>query len=359
MNHACFCSFLQVAGVPLQFVRNFKYLGYSIDAKLCDDDDCPSILLLRIIANMDALRKYIFIIIMWQCCASLALGDNRLESGKQQYEIIQKEITASPKYSQCWLDAIRSLESGCKALTDDIQHRLSLKFTNCFLEKSGRQKYPCPEIQTLDQCTKNMPGESFGVYTNFFTHTQNMCYFLQSQVWQEKTDHTINRLEQSSENVAEQMENSSAQQRLLLDMQSESLKLQESIVSQSNQLMESVKTSALSVRSMTNDFMQALFEQKSLIFGVFEKLSSLQTLVLGELTGFYSFIFYLISVFLCYLLTSTQRTHGARFWLFLLMTGNVCLERIIASAGANPSLDVYGGAMDESVIIHFMITVMT
>lgn len=38
--------------------------------------------------------------------------------------------------------------------------------------------------------------------TTFFTHTQNICYFLQAQVWQEETDMTINRLSATSSQVS-------------------------------------------------------------------------------------------------------------------------------------------------------------
>lgn len=283
---------------------------------------------------------------------SVILADNSLESGKAQYELIQKEIAGGlPKYSECWLNAIQNLHNGCKAISDDTQHRLSLQFTNCFLAKSGRQTYPCADNEQLEVCTKDMLPEAFGVYTGFFTHTHNMCHFLQAQVWQEQTDNTIHRLEQSSDDVAKQLEQSNVRQQQLLSMQNESIKLQESIMAHGNQLMETVATSAISVRSMTNDFMEVLYEQKSLIFGVFEKLSSLQSIVLGEFTGFYSFIFYLCSIILCYLLTSTQRTQGSRFWLFIIMTINVFAERFLVTltVDATVSLDAHGKPVDNSV----------
>ena len=31
-------------------------------------------------------------------------------------------------------------------------------------------------------CLEEVDNNAFNAYTNFFTHTQNMCYFLQSQV---------------------------------------------------------------------------------------------------------------------------------------------------------------------------------
>ena len=38
------------------------------------------------------------------------------------------------------------------------------------------------------------------LHEKFFTHTQNMCFFLQAQVWHKETGKTINRLSNSSTN---------------------------------------------------------------------------------------------------------------------------------------------------------------
>ena len=70
-------------------------------------------------------------------------------------------------------------------------------------------------------------------------------------------------------------------------------------------------------------------EQKGLIFEVFDRLSKLQNLVLGEVSGFYSLIFYPTAFLTVYLLTSTSRTAAARFWLFVLFGCSLALERTL------------------------------
>ena len=70
-------------------------------------------------------------------------------------------------------------------------------------------------------------------------------------------------------------------------------------------------------------------EQRNLIFEVFDRLSKLQNLVLGEVSGFYSLIFYPTALLTAYLLTSTARTSGARFWLFVILGSSLALERCI------------------------------
>ena len=120
--------------------------------------------------------------------------------GRMQYELIQLD-SRMPRYGECWKAALRRLDQGCKQLDDDMQSRLALGFANCFLEKAGMRTYPCEETVLLADCLRNVDNNAFTTYSNFFTHTQNMCYFLQSQIWQEETEQTVNRLTASSAQV--------------------------------------------------------------------------------------------------------------------------------------------------------------
>lgn len=104
---------------------------------------------------------------------------------------------------------------------------------------------------------------------------------------------------------------------------------------------------------MLREFKDSTSEQKALIFEVFDRLTALQNIVMGEFTGFYSLIFYTVSVLVCYLLTSTPRTSGARFWLFLLMTANIVAERIIVGWGSDQYQDAETGTVvDESTQLY-------
>lgn len=101
--------------------------------------------------------------------------------GKIQYEVITLDARM-PRYGHCWTAALEQLDSGCKQLDDDMQSRLALSFANCFLEKAGMRTYPCDGDQPISECLKNIDTNAYTTFANFFTHTQNMCYFLQSQV---------------------------------------------------------------------------------------------------------------------------------------------------------------------------------
>ena len=282
------------------------------------------------------------------CCGSVTDDDSRLTAGKAKYEAIKKDAKM-PKYGPCWTEALIKLDVGCKELTDDVQHHLALGFTNCFLRKTGRGNYPCEDYQDISECTTDMSAEAYNTYSDFFTHTQNICFFLQSQIWQEQTEGTISRLRDSSDSVARQMEDSSHIQSELIKQQNLSIENQQRLLEHGSKLKDTIQASKLDVNKMLLEFKSSTSEQKQLIFEVFDRVNVLQALVMGEFTGFYSLIFYAVSILICYLLTSTPRTSGARFWLFVLMTVNMAMERTLVMWGADQNIDNMGNITDENV----------
>ncbi|XP_013395112.1 uncharacterized protein LOC106162378 [Lingula anatina] len=280
-----------------------------------------------------------------QCClgfeatpSSKESENQMLEDGRREYNMIKSETTR-PRYGQCWKEALTALETGCKKLTDEVQHRLAAKFTNCFLEKSGRPTYHCSDDDELEKCTKQMDDSAFSAYTNFFTHTQNICFFLQSQVWQEDTDRTISNLADTSKTVAKQLQESNEIQSEIISRQKEALENQQNLLLQGETLGKTIETSSGNVRSLLQDFQKSTHEQRAMIGEVFDRVSRLQSVVLGEFTGFYSLIFYALTIIISYLITSTPRSSGARFWLFLTMTTNMVFERLVVFySGEDPKV---------------------
>ena len=61
---------------------------------------------------------------------------------------------------------------------------MALSFANCHLEKAGFETFQCSDEQNLTECLQKIKGDvvAFNAYTEFFTHTQDICFFLQSQV---------------------------------------------------------------------------------------------------------------------------------------------------------------------------------
>ncbi|XP_037092405.1 uncharacterized protein LOC119112354 [Pollicipes pollicipes] len=110
------------------------------------------------------------------------------------------------------------------------------------------------------------------------------------------------------------------------------------------------------LRDMVHDFRQQTAEHRDLILTVFERLTSLQQLVLDRFSWFNSLAHYVAGVVLVYLLTSTARTAGARLWLFLVLTGNLALERLLAAYFISaPSPVLIQNAQETGAVLEDMV----
>lgn len=77
---------------------------------------------------------------------------------------------------------------------------------------SGHETYNCDldrKSNLRGICISSMTDRAFNVYTEFYTHTQNMCSFLRGLVWQEA-------IAESTHRVGAQLEMSARNQEDLL-----------------------------------------------------------------------------------------------------------------------------------------------
>ena len=89
-----------------------------------------------------------------------------------------------PRYGECWSSSLAQLETVCQALDQDTHSRLALQFANCQLAQTGQKTFPCEADESISSCLESVDTFAWTSYTNFYTHTHNMCYFIQSQQWQ-------------------------------------------------------------------------------------------------------------------------------------------------------------------------------
>ena len=61
---------------------------------------------------------------------------------------------------------------------------MALQFANCQLAQSGQKSFPCGAEESVASCLETVDTNGWTSYTNFYSHTHNMCYFLKSQQWQ-------------------------------------------------------------------------------------------------------------------------------------------------------------------------------
>ncbi|CAD5117432.1 DgyrCDS6202 [Dimorphilus gyrociliatus] len=240
--------------------------------------------------------------------ADLNINEKNFQDGRNRFEMYKRYTDFdSPEYSECYTDALESLNIGCKYLTDDIQHRLAFKFFDCFREKLGRDLINCKEDEDIKDCYKRVGKDSD--YTDFFTHTNNMCYFLQSQIWYRNVNKATSRLIEKSQDIGQQLEDSRLKQKELID-------LQEKQINSGKEVKYLIETAGDGVSKLMTDFRENTFEQRNMIGEIFEKISSFQRLFFTESSWLYSMVYYSATMFLSYLLTSTKKTSSSRFWIF-------------------------------------------
>uniref|UniRef100_T1J0G9 Protein brambleberry n=1 Tax=Strigamia maritima TaxID=126957 RepID=T1J0G9_STRMM len=273
-----------------------------------------------------------------------------VEEGKKQYTSLSRE-SQMPEFGSCWKNALNELNIGCKHLTDDTQSRLALAFTNCFLEKSGMETRICRPNQQISECVRILDFKGYTTYANFFTHTHSMCIFLQSQVWHEETGKVIVKLNENSVNVTRQLEQAQNLQIQLIKNQRKSMEAQDKLWNKGHELSRVLEMSKENVRQVAYDFKSSTEEQRQIIAQIFDRISSLQSILLGEVTGFYSILYNVIAAVAVYLITSTARTRGARFWLFVILVVNFSLERIIVWMADYSG--VYVEHKEVETLIHF------
>lgn len=264
----------------------------------------------------------------------------RLENGEKEYEKIRHRA----EHSKCWEEAISRLQDGCSQLTDIEQSRLAIAFANCHLSKSGLETYPCDNDQTIKDCTKDMAKSilAFNTYTEFYTHTSDICFYLQSKIWQKRTEETVNRLTMSSKEVADQLESSLINQQKVLDSQKSSLLNQEEMIENEAYLKNALTSSAEKAKEAFLDMKKATAEQKAVLMETFDSLfkgvdriTKLQSMLLGEFMTLHSLGFYLVSILACYIITSAPRTAAARLWLFVVLSIHILIERFIVRFSVN------------------------
>ena len=228
---------------------------------------------------------------------NIAIDEERKSLGESKL----RELERQSESSQCWRDAISQLDASCKDLTDMQQSRLAVAFANCHLAKSSRQIYPCSEWMTIEECTRDMDPVAFHTYTEFFTHAGHICYFLQSQLWQERTENVISRLSDSSKEALDKLEESLEYHKVLDAKQNKALNNQDKILDQDQKIAESLHKTSEQMNEAFTDMRVMAEKQRQLLSEVFgtlqrssESVHYLMSLFLVEFVGYETFAFFIV-----------------------------------------------------------------
>ena len=252
-------------------------------------------------------------------------SEGRLAKGRDKMKELQRDAKNSP----CWREVLDTLNSTCRDLTDAKQTRLALIFTNCHLEKSGRNTFSCTEEMSIKECTSasRMGDFAFGIYTQFYTHASNLCYFIQFHLWQEQTESTVNKLSNTSQETVEQSLNYHKE---LDSKQSQALKNQEFILDQDYKIAQSLETTKKRMDEAFHQMSEKAERQKFVLEELLNKLLTgmnnvqwLLSLMLGEFIVLETGAFFVV-VFI--MVTFTPQFGYSRLWLYTLLVGYFMCE---------------------------------
>jgi hypothetical protein len=115
----------------------------------------------------------------------------------------------------------------------------------------------------------------------------------------------------------------------MLQQQRESMSVQQELLTNGLSLSEILHTSQDNLHAIMKEFRTSTLEQKRILFEVFDRLTSLQAWAIGEISWFDTIVFYITSIIVSYVVTATPRTQEARIWIFLIITVNAVIERIV------------------------------
>ncbi|XP_065337222.1 uncharacterized protein LOC135937851 isoform X2 [Cloeon dipterum] len=253
------------------------------------------------------------------------------ESGQKQFEMA-KQRGSLPRQGECWKSAIASLETGCNQLDENQHAMLALTLADCFLEMSGASRHKCGGLQDAAKrasCIKGMPDRAFGVFTEFFSHVTNMCFYLKSSVWHEIARKTTDSLLTMSMRVDRQMKDMLTSNENLIAHQVKTIALQEQVINNGVNLDEVIKNSATSVARLLSEFQESTMEQRLALLDLSQRLSALQSWAVGEVSWLESLAFFALAVCTAYLTTAWTRAAQARGWIFILLFVGVLLEQAI------------------------------
>ncbi|KAK8785170.1 hypothetical protein V5799_008467 [Amblyomma americanum] len=222
--------------------------------------------------------------------------------GERRYKAVLAKI---PEYGACWSDAVARLERGCDELNEELQGRLALAFTSCFLTKMGLEPLYCPESEPLS------------------SHTR-------SRQWQAEAARTISELGTSSMRATAELQRAAKVQ--------EKLSQQQLLMQERGEHLEQKLASAYSM----------LQEHRHLLDTGLSRLSNVQMFFADQFATLHSVAYYSMAAVLSLLMTTSKRTAAARPWLLLLFLANLGAERLLVKWASDDAWDSAAPLAEDS-----------
>ncbi|KAN0023377.1 hypothetical protein ACTFIU_011547 [Dictyostelium citrinum] len=172
--------------------------------------------------------------------------NDRINSGRESLELIKKNSVSN----RCLEECMDILSNGCKDMDDLSKSRLAVKLTNCHLAKSGHQQYPCRFDMSIQDCTSKMDQMAFVTYTNFYISTENICYYLSQELFQQRTEQSINNLVSSTHKTQTVINTLHSKADDINEQVDQSLINQKKLLQNQKQLIDGLDNSVLAINDI-------------------------------------------------------------------------------------------------------------
>lgn len=258
---------------------------------------------------------------------SLSERAEKLNDGREKLAEIEKNA----KKNDCWKRAVARLRGDCENLDDESQGRLALDLTNCHLLQFGHVDYPCTGQVTLAECTKGMDEKAFGALSTFTAHTSNICFFLANQLWQERTQSTVNALASTSEHVVQQLNETAEQNSQLLQMQDSSLSNQKHLLHNTEILQDNLEEARREAEKMQQQTEEQWKQWTSSFGQLFENLHQIKSWMSSiglSINMATKFLYYVVMATIAFFVTAAPQTKDSRAWLVAFLAIGFALEYV-------------------------------
>lgn len=304
---------------------------------------------------------------------SLEAMERARAAGENAWNSMMTNHQGNQMSSSCWdvaLHRFRALSAECGAADESTKTILALTLTECHLKprSGGFPSHTCyldsmieslkvpdpapvptvveaPNVKTPVQawlesrsqlCLSALSESAFSVYIQFFNHIDNICFYLHSTAWQQRTENTINRLTATSEEVVSQLGDAQRQNEQLLLQQKEALQYQHHLALGSERIREALDTGHDSLQSAFSTMRDQVHqEQKRLLSGFHDILAlvarvvHVQQAIAGKLADVETILLYVALIIVTFYITATDSTRLARGPLYIFWTVMLLVEIVI------------------------------
>ena len=281
-----------------------------------------------------SINSIIFIVLF--LVQSFCQEQRTSEKGELSFNFLRSKTEDELGDGSCMKESFSQLNATCAKLDDKTLNYLAMKFTVCHF-KTLKRNFPeqcnnvLPSLESVAECTKELSEESFTIYTQFYTHTLASCYFLESKLWQERTERTVDKLGHVAHTSANLIEQSLVNSDLLIKGQTELHVKASELSDKHDGLHDKMDIDHQKMDELTQDiskYYNMVYDTLSVISNSSVRLEQMLSLVLGESQQLSSFLFYFTLTLMTFLLTMPSRTNAARLKMLSFIVLHFILERL-------------------------------